>query len=200
MIELVKRGQSVELQKDGANLTVINVCLSWDTQRYSGREPFDLDVSVFALNASGKCRDDRDIVFYGQQKHESGAIIHSGDNRDGTGDGDDEVITIDLTKVPTDVTRIVGVVSIYDWKNRNQNFGSLNAAHVRIDDATKTGPDSKLFQYDLVEKFGVQTGVKLLEIYRYEGAWKAKFVADGYDTGLGGFVREYGLTIKGLDV
>jgi tellurium resistance protein TerD len=196
-IELVKRGQSVELQKDNPNLKAINLCLGWDLQRYSGRDPFDLDVSVFALTASGRCRDDRDIVFYGQLRHESGAIIHSGDNRDGAGDGDDEVIRINLDQVPADIVKIVGVVSIYKWKERNQNFGQVDNSYVRVDDAD-TG--AKLYQYDLNEKFSTQTGVKLFEVYRYEGQWKIRFVGDGYNEGLGGFVREYGLTIKGMDV
>lgn len=193
-IELVKRGGSVELLKKDPTLEVLNVCLGWETNKYDGRHDFDLDVTVFAVNEHGKCRDDRDMIFYNNTKHDSGSIIHSGDERSGAKNGDDEIIEIDLAKVPSDIQKIVGVITIYDAKNRNQNFGQVSKAYCRLDNK-KSG--EQLFKYDLSEEFGLQTAVKVFEVYRYNGQWKFKAVGDGYEAGLAEFVEEFGLGVKG---
>src|SRR5579875_1537735 len=128
-VELMKRGQSVDLLKKDPTLNHVAIALGWGQQVYDGRHPFDLDVSLFLLNSAGKCRDDRDLVFYNNPRHESGAVIHSGDERTGASEGDDEVITIYLDKIPADIERVVGVVTIYDWKARGQNFGQVRNAY-----------------------------------------------------------------------
>ncbi|MNW28109.1 General stress protein 16U [compost metagenome] len=197
MIELIKRGTSVNLQKDNPNVNLFNIALSWGEQRYDQRHPFDLDVSVFLLSSSGLCRDDRDIVFYGQLKHESGAVEHSGDERTGASAGDDEVIRVDLSKIPAGIERIVGVVSIYDWNARKQNFGQVSGASARVDNG-ETG--EQLYKYNLEDDFSTQTGVKLFEFKKVDGSWRFKAIGEGYNAGLGGFVKEYGLVIKGLDI
>lgn len=196
-IELVKRGVSIDLLKDNANLKVANIALSWGANKYDGNEDFDLDVTLFCLTAEGKCRDDRDIVFYGQLKHESGAVIHSGDERTGAKEGDDEVITIDFAKIPAEIERVVGVVSIYKWEERGQNFGMVQGAKARVDNAETGEP---LYQYNLEDNFSSQTGVKLFEFKRVDGSMRFKVLAEGYNSGLGGFVTEYGLKIKGMNV
>jgi tellurium resistance protein TerD len=196
-IELLKRGASVELLKKDPNLKSINICLQWGSQAYDGRHPFDLDISVFLLASNGKCRDDRDLVFYGNLAHESNAVIHSGDERTGGKEGDDEVIRVNLTEIPTEIERIVGVVSIYDWKNRNQNFGQVSGASVRVDNAES---GEGLYKYNLEDDFSQQTSVKLFELKKVEGSWRFKAIGEGFNDGLGGFVKEFGLVVKGLEI
>lgn len=196
-IELIKRGTSVDLLKKDPNLTAINIALSWGQQKYDGRHPFDLDISVFLLAANGKCRDDRDIIFYGQLAHESGAVIHSGDERTGAQEGDDEIIRVNLNQIPAEIERIVGVVSIYDWKNRTQNFGQVSGAFSRVDNADS---GEQLYKYNLEDDFSTQTSVKLFELKKVDGSWRFKAVGEGFSDGLGGFVKEFGLVIKGLEI
>lgn len=192
-IELVKRGGSVDLLKKDATLEVLNVCLKWDSNKYDGKGDFDVDATIFCLTDAGVCRDDQDIVFYNNLTHVSGAIVHSGDERTGSKDGDDEVIAIDLKNVPAHIQKIVGVITIDKAEARRQNFGDISNARCRLDNK-KSG--EKLFEYDLSEEFSIQTAAKIFEVYRYNGSWKFKAVADGYQEGLDKFVREYGLAVK----
>ena len=123
------KGQRVSLDK---NMNMALIGLGWDTNRYDGGKDFDLDASAFLLNADGKVRKDEDFIFYGNLKSSDGSVTHTGDNLTGEGDGDDEVLIIDFSKVPADIQKIAITVTIYDAQVRGQNFGQVSNAYVRV--------------------------------------------------------------------
>lgn len=191
-IHLVK-GQNLNLSKEDPSLTKILVGLGWDVRKSDGAD-FDLDASAFLLTAAGKCRDDRDMVFYqpSNLKHPDGSVTHTGDNRTGAGDGDDEAIKVDLAKVNPAIEKIVFVVSIYDAVARKQSFGMVNNAFIRLVNE-ETGIE--ICRADLSEDFSVETSLNFAELYRYNGQWKFKIVSQGYKAGLEKFVTDYGLQL-----
>lgn len=191
-IHLVK-GQNLNLSKEDPSLTKILVGLGWDVRKSDGAD-FDLDASAFLLTASGKCRDDHDMVFYqpSNLKHPDGSVIHTGDNRTGAGDGDDEAIKVDLAKVNPAIEKIVFVVSIYDAVTRKQSFGMVNNAFIRLVNE-ETGIE--ICRADLSEDFSVETSLNFAELYRHNGQWKFKIVSQGYKAGLEKFVTDYGLQL-----
>ena len=160
MVNLVK-GQKVELTKGNPGPTKINAGLGWDVNAFDSGSQFDLDTEVFLLGDNGKVTSDGDFVFYGNTVHASGSVEHTGDNRDGVGDGDDETIKIDLSKVPQNISRITFAVTIYDAAVRNQNFGQVNNAFIRI-----YNPDTneELLRYDLTEDFSIETALVIGEL------------------------------------
>ena len=125
----LSKGQKISLDK---GMTLALVGLGWDTNRYSGGAEFDLDASAFLLGANGKVRKDEDFIFYGNLKSADGSVTHTGDNRTGEGDGDDEAIIIDFTKIPPEIEKIAVAVTIFDAQQRNQNFGQVSNAYVRV--------------------------------------------------------------------
>lgn len=191
-VELVKKGQRVDLTK-GTGVNKIHVALGWDTNKYQGGEDFDLDVSVFLCQSTGKVRDDADFVFYNNLVHESGAVEHTGDERTGDAEGDDEMIKVDFSKIPSHIEKLAFVVTIHDAEARNQNFGQVSNAYVRVDNG-ETG--EILLRFDLGEDFSIETGLAVCQIYKNNGEWKFNAVGAGYSNGLAGFVRDYGLDIK----
>lgn len=191
MVNLVK-GQKVELTKSNPGLTKVNAGLGWDVNRYDGGSAFDLDAEAFLLNDSGKVSSDADFVFYGNTVHASGSVEHSGDNRDGAGDGDDETIMIDLSKVPADVSRIVFTVTIYDAAVRNQNFGQVNNAFIRL---YNPETNEELIHYDLTEDYSIETALIIAELYRHNGEWKFNAVGAGYQGGLEALCRGFGVNV-----
>ena len=168
----LKKGQKVSLTKDNPNLVKIIVALGWDTNEYDGGYEFDLDASLFLLNNKNKIRKYKDghgmwqddIVFYNRLIGGDKSVIHSGDNLTGAGEGDDEVITVDLTKIPTDVDKISFTVTIHDAKERNQNFGQVSNAYIRVMDESN---NKELLKYDLTEEYSVETAMVVGELYRY---------------------------------
>ena len=200
-IELVKRGAKVDLTK-GVATKKFNVALGWDTNKYHGAHDFDLDVSVFMAMKAGtdpygkdiwKVRDEEDFIFYGKTEHATGSVIHTGDNRTGDANGDDEVIKVDFNLIPAHVEKLAFVVTIYEADARKQNFGMVSNSYVRIDNG-ETGEQLKRF--DLGEDFSTQTGVAVCELYKHNGEWKMNAIGAGYDNGLAGFVKDYGLEVK----
>ena len=188
----LRKGQKVDLTKGNPSLTKILIGLGWDTKRYDGGFDFDLDAAAFLLNASGKVNSDADFVFYNNLKHESGAVEHMGDNLTGEGEGDDEEIKIDLAKVPANVEKIDFTVTIYDADVRNQTFGQVENAYIRVvDDAT----GQELIRYDLGEDFSVETAVVVGEIYRNKGEWKFNAIGSGFSGGLAALGRNYGVNV-----
>lgn len=190
-VVLVKRGQKVDLTK-GSNVSRINVALGWDTNRYDGGHDFDLDVSVFMVDESGKVRDDGDFIFYNNLKHASGSVEHTGDERTGASDGDDEMIKVDFSKMPRNIEKLAFVVTIHDAKARHQNFGQVFNSYVRVDDGVS---GEQLLKFDLGEDFSQETGLAVCEIYKHNGDWKFNAIGAGYANGLEGFVRDYGLQV-----
>lgn len=192
----LEKGQKVELEK---GLTKIKVALGWDTQKYQGAANFDLDASAFLLDKTGKLPSDEDIVFYGMQKtpdgklkHKSGSIIHSGDDLTGGGDKDNEIITVELDKLPATVDKIVFPVTIYEYDKRKQNFGMVSKAFARVVDA---GTNKEILKYDLGEDYSTQTSVIVCEVYRHNGDWKFHAVGQGIHGGLKDIIKSYGLQV-----
>ena len=184
------KGQRVLLTKDRPSLQKVLIGLSWDANRYDGEADFDLDLSAFLCGEDGKCAKETDFVFYGQLRHPSGAVIHSGDNRTGDADGDDETMMIDLSKIPTFCNSIAFVATIYDAASRMQNFGMVDNAAVHVVDEQS---GEELCRFDLSESFSSETAVTLCQIYRHDGEWKFRAVGSGYIGGLSALCAQYGI-------
>ncbi|WP_341281461.1 TerD family protein [Paenibacillus sp. FSL H8-0537] len=186
----LSKGQKVDLTKTNPGLSKILVGLGWDTNKYDGGGQFDLDVSVFLLAASGKVEGEKNFVFYNNTSNENGSVVHTGDNRTGEGDGDDEQIKVELAAVPANVEKIAFAITIYDAETRNQNFGQVSNAYIRI---VNEASSEELIKFDLGEDFSIETGVVVGELYRHSGEWKFSAVGSGYKDGLGGLARDFGL-------
>lgn len=173
MITLSKGGR-VDLGKE-SNATVFRIGLGWDAAQ-PGKE-FDLDAMALMLNANGKAVNEDSIVFYKNLEDPAKSVKHSGDNRTGAGDGDDEVITIDTTKVPADVQEIVVLVNIHDAKARQQNFGMVKNAKVNLYEGAEG--NKILARYDLEEDASMDRALVFCKLYRKDGAWKFQAVNEG---------------------
>lgn len=185
------KGGNVNLTKDSPNLSNISVGLGWSVRSTSGYA-FDLDASCFLLNASGRVRNDKDFIFYNELKSVCGSVVHQGDNRTGEGEGDDEIIKIDLKKVSNEVQKIVFCVTIHDGVQRGQNFGMVSDAFMRIvNDIT----GDEVARYDLSEDAGSLTSMIFGEIYRNNGDWKFKAVGQGFNHGLGAMASNFGVQV-----
>ena len=190
MSVILNKGQKVDLTKDNPSLSKIKAGLGWDTNQYDGESGFDLDASIFMLKENGKVGDDKDFIFYGNLAHASKCVTHTGDNRTGEGDGDDEVIKIDLSKVPSGYTKLVVVVTIYDAETRLQNFGMVSNAYIRLVDENT---NEEILRYDLSEDFSTQTALVIGEIYKHNNDWKFAAVGSGYNGGLLQLCKTYGV-------
>ena len=188
----LQKGQKVDLTKGNPGLKKLLIGLGWDVKRYDGGFDFDLDAAAFLLGASGKVNSDDDFVFYNNLKHKSGAVEHMGDNLTGAGEGDDEEIKIDLSKVPENVEKIDFTVTIYDADTRKQKFGQVENAYIRVVD-DETGRE--LIRYDLGEDFSVETAVVVGEIYRNKGEWKFNAIGSGFEGGLASLGRNFGVNV-----
>lgn len=189
----LKKGQKIDLTKGNEGLKKVVFGLGWDVNRYDGNESFDLDASAFLTGADGKVTGQQDFIFYGQTSHPSGAVEHSGDNLTGVGDGDDEAITVDLSKMPAEIEKVSFVVTIYDAETRLQNFGMVENAYIR---AYNADTNEELFKFDLGEDFSVETGVVAGELYKKDGEWKFNAVGSGFADGLKGMGTNFGLDIE----
>lgn len=188
----LSKGQKVDLTKGNPGLTQILVGLGWDTNKYDGGQDFDLDSSVFLLDANGKCVSEKDFVFFNNLEGGNGSVVHTGDNLTGEGDGDDEVIKINLPQVPASIERIALTITIHDADTRSQNFGQVSNSYARIiDESTNT----ELIRYDLGEDFSIETAIVVGELYRHNGEWKFNAIGSGYQGGLGSLVQDYGLQV-----
>jgi tellurium resistance protein TerD len=188
----LSKGQRIDLTKTNPGLTKVIVGLGWDTNRYHGGFDFDLDASAFLTDASSQVVNDLDFVFYNNLKDPAGAVEHTGDNRTGEGDGDDEQIKIDFSKVPSQIHRIAITVTIHDAEARNQNFGQVSNAFARVVDED-TGRE--ILRFDLGEDFSVETAVVICELYRHNGDWKFNAVGSGFAGGLAALCRNFGLQV-----
>ena len=188
----LSKGQKVSLTKGNPGLTKVVVGLGWDVNQFDTGGDFDLDAAAFLLTGSGRVASDGDFVFYGNLAHDSGSVVHQGDNLTGVGDGDDEQILVDLTKVPANIEKIAFTVTIYDAETRRQNFGQVNNAYIRIyNDAT----GEEMIRYDLGEDFSIETAVVVGELYRYNGEWKFNAIGSGYQGGLAALCGSYGVNV-----
>jgi tellurium resistance protein TerD len=187
----LSKGGNVNLSKTDPGLKNVIVGLGWDARPTDGTD-FDLDASAFMIKEDGKVRSDSDFIFYNQTKSSCGSVEHTGDNRTGAGDGDDEAVTVLLDKVPADIQKIVFCVTIHDADMRKQNFGQVNHAYVRV---VNKDSNSEVARYDLSEDASIETAMIFGEIYRHSGEWKFKAVGQGYAGGLAALARQYGINI-----
>ncbi|MCU6794128.1 TerD family protein [Paenibacillus sp. WQ 127069] len=186
----LSKGQRIDLTKTNPGLTKVIVGLGWDTNKYNGGSDFDLDASAFMLYQDGKAKGVDDFVFYNNPKTPNGSVVHTGDNRTGEGDGDDEQIIMDFSLVPANVERVGITVTIHDAQARSQNFGQVSNAFVRIVDESN---GREVLRYDLGEDFSVETAVVICELYRQGSDWKFQAIGSGFSGGLAALCKNYGL-------
>ncbi len=189
----LKKGQKVDLTKTNPGLAKITVGLGWDTNKYDGGFDFDLDAVAFLLSDTGKVSSEKELIFYNNPKHTSESVIYSGDNRTGVGEGDDEIINIDLTKVPNNIQRISFAVTIYDAEKRKQNFGQVSNAFIRVINQVT---NEELIRYDLGEDFSIETAVIIADLYRHGSDWKFNAIGSGFQGGLTALCNNFGLAIQ----
>lgn len=188
----LSKGQKVDLTKGNPSLKNIMVGLGWDINAFDSGCDFDLDAAAFMCGANGKCPTEKEFIFYGNLVHASEAVKHMGDNRTGSGDGDDEQILVDLTKIPVNVERIAFTATIYEADARRQNFGQVSNAYIRIvDEAT----GQELIRYDLGEDFSIETAVVVGELYKHNGEWKFNAIGSGFQGGLAALCGHYGIEV-----
>ena len=175
-------------QRENINAPKFTIGLGWDTNNSSTGTDFDLDASVFILGDNKKIISDSHFVFYNNLKSPDEAVIHTGDNLTGDGDGDDEQVKIDLTKINPAVKEICIVVTIHDAVNRKQNFGQVRNSFIRIvDDSNNT----EVVKYELEEDFSIETAVEFGRIYNKDGQWKFEAIGVGMKGGLEDYLNKY---------
>lgn len=185
------KGGNISLSKTDPTLKNLIVGLGWDARPTDGAD-FDLDASAFMVKEDGKVRSDNDFIFYNQTKSACGSVEHTGDNRTGAGDGDDESLIVLLDKIPADIQRVVFVVTIHEAEVRKQNFGQVSHAFVRV---VNKDSNSEVARYDLSEDASIETAMIFGEIYKHGTEWKFKAVGQGYSGGLAALARQYGINI-----
>lgn len=188
----LQKGGNVNLSKTDPNLKQILLGLGWDTRSTDG-VGFDLDASIFMITESGRVRADDDFIFYGQLRSSCGSIEHTGDNRTGAGDGDDEALKIKLDQIPVVITRLVVAVTIHDAQIRKQNFGMVHKAFIRL---VNIETNVEITRFDLSEDYSTETAMVFGEVYRYGSEWKFKAVGQGYAGGLHALAVQHGVDVR----
>lgn len=196
----LQKGQKVNLSKESAGLSKVMVGLGWDEAEQTGgggflsalfggkKQDIDCDASALLLK-NGKLAGTEDLVYFGNLKHKSGTVKHMGDNLTGAGEGDDEQILVDLAHVPAEYDRIVIVVNIYQAVKRNQHFGMIKNAFIRLVDDRN---NKEICKYNLTESYPGMTAMIFGEIYRHNGEWKFSAIGQGTnDPGLGELAKRY---------
>ena len=190
-VNLTKGGR-ISLNKEAPGLKKILIGLGWDTNASDTGADFDLDASVFLLDSNAKVANEKDFIFYNNLSSSDGSVVHTGDNRTGEGDGDDESIKVDLSKISSSIKEIAIVVTIHEAAQRKQNFGMVRNAFIRlVNDETNT----EIVRYDLEEDYSTETGLLFGRLYFKDNKWKFSAVGTGYKEGLDGFCKQFGLNI-----
>lgn len=187
----LRKGENVSLSKTEPNLKNVLIGLGWEARASDG-QTFDLDASLFMVASNGKVRGDSDFIFYGQLTSMCGAITHTGDNKTGAGEGDDEAIKVVLDKVPSAIERLVIAVTIHEAEERGQNFGQVRDAFVRLVNADN---DVEMMRFDLSEDYSTETAMIFGEIYRRGAEWKFRAVGQGYAGGLRALCGQHGVVV-----
>ncbi len=185
------KGGNVSLTKAAPNLTAVTVGLGWDARATTGAD-FDLDASALALGENHKVVSDQYFIFFNNLRSPDGSIEHLGDNLTGGGDGDDEQVKVDLAAVPPNVLSVVFAVSIYEGDSRQQSFGQVRNAFIRV---VNQADNAELARYDLTEDASTETAMVFGELYRNGADWKFRAVGQGYASGLRGIAHDYGVTV-----
>jgi tellurium resistance protein TerD len=187
----LSKGGNVSLTKTAPGLKAVIVGLGWDPRTTTGAD-FDLDASALMLKTDGKIVSDSHFIFFNNLTSPDASVEHSGDNLTGGGDGDDEQIKVNLETVPAEVDKIVFPVSIYDAETRQQSFGQVRNAFIRI---INQADNAELARYDLSEDASTETAMIFGELYRNAGEWKFRAVGQGYATGLRGIALDFGVNV-----
>lgn len=187
----LSKGGNVSLSKEEPNLSKILIGLGWDTRTTDGAD-FDLDASAFLLKAGDRVRADGDFIFYNNLRSSDGSVEHTGDNLTGEGDGDDESLKVDLTRVPAEIQKIAVTVTIHEGEGRRQSFGMVSNAFIRVVN-DQTGRE--IARYDLTEDASTETAMVFGEVYRHNSEWKFRAVGQGYKGGLAPLARNFGVSI-----
>jgi tellurium resistance protein TerD len=187
----LSKGGNVNLSKEAPGLAIVKLGLGWDTRATDGAE-FDLDASGFMLKADGKVQSDNGFIFYNNKTSSCGSVNHMGDNRTGAGDGDDEVISVELAKVPAEIDKIAFAVTIHDAAARKQNFGMVSKAYIRCLNANG---DVEIARFDLSEDGSTESAMIFGELYRHGGEWKFKAVGQGFAGGLAPLATNFGVSV-----
>jgi tellurium resistance protein TerD len=190
MIALAK-GNRINLTKAHPGLNRVRFGLGW-TANASDGSAFDLDASAFICkhDAEGNpcLMSDAHFIFFNQKVSPCGAILHSGDNRTGVGDGDDEVIIVDLAKLPAEAAEVSFVVTVHEAAVRRQNFGQVRSSYVKLYN-DETGEE--LAKYSLEDDFSDETALQFGSLYKADGEWRFKAVGAGYKKGIEAFIDIY---------
>jgi tellurium resistance protein TerD len=187
----LSKGGNVSLSKEAPGLTAVNVGLGWDLRTTTG-DDFDLDASAIVTGADGKVVSDKHFVFFNNLASPDGTVQHTGDNLTGAGEGDDEVINVNLAGLPAGNDKVVFLVSIYDADGRKQSFGQVQNAFIRV---VNQADNAELARYDLSEDYSTETALVFGELYRSGDEWKFRAVGQGYNSGLSGIAADYGVTV-----
>jgi tellurium resistance protein TerD len=187
----LSKGGNVNLSKESPGLNKIVVGLGWDARATDGAA-FDLDASAFLVKLDGKVRSDSDFCFYNNKVVADGAVQHAGDNTTGAGEGDDETIKVELSKIPADLDKVVFAVTIHEAEARKQNFGQVNHAYIRV---TNAEGGQEIARYDLSEDASIETAMIFGEIYRIGAEWKFKAVGQGFAGGLVPLASSFGVSV-----
>lgn len=188
----LSKGGNVNLSKTAPTMNKVDLGLGWNPRATDGKA-FDLDAVAFITGEDGKVRADGDFVFFNQKVSPCGSVTHNGDNRTGEGEGDDETISVDLSKVPADVAKIVFAVTIHEGQQNNQNFGMVDKAYIRVINQDANGEE--VARFDLSEDGSVEVAMIFGELYRHSGEWKFKAVGQGFNGGLGPLAASYGVSV-----
>lgn len=187
----LSKGGNVSLSKEAPGLKNILIGLGWDVRATDGAA-FDLDASLFMLNAEGKVRSDADFIFYNNKTSADGSVQHQGDNLTGAGEGDDEQIKVNLAGVPPEVAKLAVSVTIHEADTRRQNFGMVSSAFIRVANADT---NAEIARYDLSEDASTETAMIFGEVYRSGDEWKFKAVGQGFAGGLGPLAKNFGVNV-----
>lgn len=187
----LSKGGNVNLSKEAPGLNKIQVGLGWDARVTDGAA-FDLDASCFLVKSDGKVRGDADFCFYNNKNVADGAVVHMGDNQTGDAEGDDETVKVELSKVPAEIDKVVFSVTIHEADTRNQNFGQVSKAYIRIVNAEN---GTEIARFDLSEDASIETAMIFGEIYRSGTDWKFKAVGQGFAGGLGPLASSFGVNV-----
>lgn len=175
-------------QRESIKAPMFTIGLGWDTNSSTTGKEFDLDASAFILGENKKILSERHFVFYNNLKSPNEAVVHTGDNRTGEGEGDDEQIIVDLSKIEDNATEICIVITIHEAEQRGQNFGQVRNSFIRIFD---TNTNEELLKYELEEDFSIETAVEFGRIYKRSGEWKFEAVGMGMKGGLQDYLNKY---------
>lgn len=179
----LQKGERISLKKEAPGLKRVMCGLGWDVAKrglfQAGGADFDLDASVLCLNTDNKLERIANVVYYANLNHESGAIVHMGDNLTGEGEGDDEQIMVDLPTIPNSITKLVFAVNIYEAKARRHDFGQVKNAFIRLVDLAN---NREIVRYNLSgSEFKGKTGTLVAEVYRQSDAWEMSALGEGLD-------------------